>query len=185
MSTQTASENSQLRFDFIPAREVVMRPSAGQLTSDAGLLAIRQFDERTGWTAGFAACLGDQRDAAVHSVCSMIRQRVYGILAGYEDCNDHDALRDDPVFKMVAGRLPEDAPLASQPTLSRLENAVTIAELLKMIDLTVQQGVQQVKRKHGGTLPRRVTIDLDSTDDPTHGQQQLTFFHRFYDQHQY
>lgn len=185
MSTQTASENSQLRFDFIPAREVVMRPSAGQLTSDAGLLAIRQFDERTGWTAGFAACLGDQRDAAVHSVCSMIRQRVYGILAGYEDCNDHDALRDDPVFKMVAGRLPEDAPLASQPTLSRLENAVTIAELLKMIDLTVQQGVQQVKRKHGGTLPRRVTIDLDSTDDPTHGQQHLTFFHGFYDQHQY
>lgn len=185
MSTQTASKNSQLCFDFIPGKEVVMRPSAGQLTSDAGLLAIRQFDERAGWTARFAACLGDDREAAVHSVSSMIRQRVYGILAGYEDCNDHDALRDDPVFKMIAGRLPEDAPLASQPTLSRLENAVTPDALLKMIGLTVEQGVEQVRRKHGGTLPRRVTIDLDSTDDPTHGQQQLAFFHGFYDQHQY
>lgn len=185
MSTHTAPKNSQLCFDFIPAKQVVMRPSAGQLSSDAGLLAIRQFDERAGWTARFAACLGDDRQAAVHSVSSMIRQRVYGILAGYEDCNDHDALRDDPVFKMIAGRLPEDAALASQPTLSRLENAVTPGALLKMIDLTVQQGVEQVRHKHRGTLPRRVTIDLDSTDDPTHGQQQLTFFHGFYDQHQY
>ena len=119
MSTQTASKCTQLRFDFIPGKEVVMRPSAGQLTSDAGLLAIRQFDERAGWTAGFAACLGDDREAAVHSVSSMIRQRVYGILAGYEGCNGHDALRDDPVFKMTAGRLPEDAPVATATPRSR------------------------------------------------------------------
>jgi Transposase DDE domain group 1 len=185
MSTQTAPKRTQLCFDFLPAKQVVLRPSDGQLTSDAGLLAIRQFDERAGWTARFAACLTDDREAAVHSVASMIRQRVYGILAGYEDCNDHDALRDDPVFKMIAGRLPDEAPLASQPTLSRLENAATPDAILKMIDLTVEQGVKQVQRKHGGTLPRRVTIDLDSTDDPTHGQQQLTFFHGFYDQHQF
>ena len=80
-------------FDFIPGRDVVVRPSGGQLTCDAGLLAVRQFDERVKWTARFAGCLGDDRQTAVHSTLSMVRQRIYGILAGYEDCNDHDALR--------------------------------------------------------------------------------------------
>lgn len=185
MSTQAASKRTQLCFDFLPGRDVLVRPSDGQLTSDAGLLAVRQFDGRAGWTAALAACLHDERDDPTHSVLSMVRQRVYGILAGYEDCNDHDRLRDDPVFKMVAGKLPDDDPLASQPTLSRLENAATPAALLKMIDLTVTQGVRRVKARHGGTLPARITIDLDPTDDPAHGQQQLTFFHGFYDQHQY
>lgn len=185
MSTQSASQTRQLRFDFMPSRDLVLAPGAGWLTSDAGLLAVRQFDERAGWTARFAACIADGRGDAAHSVLSMIRQRVYGILAGYEDCNDHDTLRDDPVFKMVAGKLPGDDPLASQPTLSRLENAVPIASLLGLIDLTVQTGVERVKAKHGGTLPARITIDLDPTDDPAHGQQQLSFFHGFYDQHQH
>ena len=188
MSTQSASQTQQLRFDFIPSRDVVLAPSAGMLTSDAGLLAVRQLDERVRWTERFAACIADERAGAAHSVLSMVRQRVYGIIAGYEDCNDHDTLRDDPVFKMIAGRLPEGEALASQPTLSRLENTVTIASLFKLIDLTIRQGVERVKAKHGGTLPRsphRVTIDLDPTDDPAHGQQQLSFFHGFYDQHQH
>lgn len=185
MSTQSAPQTQQLRFDFIPSRGVVLTPGAGMLTSDAGLLAVRQFDERAGWTELFAACIADGRSDAAHSVLSMIRQRVYGIIAGYEDCNDHDTLRDDPVFKMIAGRFPDADPLASQPTLSRLENAVTIASLFKLIDLSVEMGVARVKAKHGGTLPRRVTIDLDPTDDPAHGQQQLSFFHGFYDQHQH
>jgi hypothetical protein len=185
MSTQTASGAEQLHFDFIPSRGVVLRPGAGVLTSDAGLLAVRQFDQRVGWTERFAACLDDQRNDPAHSVLSMVRQRVYGVLAGYEDCNDHDTLRDDPVFKMLTDRLPDGEALASQPTLSRLENAVSIAALFKLIDLTVQQGVQRVKAKHGGRLPGRVTIDLDPTDDPAHGQQHLAFFHGFYDQHQY
>jgi len=185
MSTQTASRTGQLHFDFIPSRDLVLRPSAGMLTSDAGLLAVRQFDERVGWTARFAACLDDPRADPTHTLLSMIRQRVYGIVAGYEDCNDHDTLRDDPVFKMIAGKLPEDDPLASQPTLSRLENAATPAALLRLIDLLVGLGVRRVKAKHGGRLPPRVTIDLDPTDDPAHGAQQLALFHGFYDQHQY
>lgn len=185
MSMQSASKSRQLRFDFIPSHDVVLAPSAGWLTSDAGLLAVRQFDERIGRTKRFAACIADDRLDAAHSVLSMVRQRVYGIIAGYEDCNDHDTLRDDPVFKMIAGKLPSDDPLASQPTLSRLENAVPIASLFKLIDLGVEMGVKRVKAKHGGTLPRRITIDLDPTDDPAHGQQQLSFFHGFYDQHQH
>ncbi len=185
MSTQTAGSTSQLSFDFIPSTSVVLRPAAGELTSDAGLLAVRQFDERIGWTARFAARIADDRDDPEHSLLSMIRQRIYGIIAGYEDCNDHDALRDDPVFKMIAGRLPEEGPLASQPTLSRLENAVTIPALLGLADLMLGLGVERVRAAHGGVIPGRVTIDLDPTDDPTHGRQQLTFFHGFYDQHQY
>jgi hypothetical protein len=185
MSTQTAGKTAQLSFDFIPGAGVVLRPSAGELTSDAGLLAVRQFDERLGWTARFAGCLQDDRDGPEHSLLSMIRQRVYGIIAGYGDCNDHDTLRDDPVFKMIAGKLPEDGPLASQPTLSRLENAVTVPALLGLTDLMLELGVKRVRAAHGGKVPPRVTIDLDPTDDPTHGAQQLTFFHGFYDQHQY
>jgi hypothetical protein len=185
MSAQTAPQTEQLRFDFMPARDLVLRPGAGMLSSDAGLLAVRQFDERVGWTARFAACLEDRRGAPTHSVLSMIRQRVYGILAGYEDCNDHDALRTDPVFKMIADRLPEDDPLASQPTLSRLENSVAPAALFRLIDLMIDLGVQRLKATHAGTLPKRVTIDLDPTDDPAHGVQQLALFHGFYDQYQY
>lgn len=185
MSTPCASSAGQLCFDCIPGKGVVLRPLAGLLTSDAGLLAVRQFDERVDWTARFAACLGDGRGEPKHSVLSMVRQRVYGIIAGYEDCNDHDTLRHDPVFKMIAGRLPEDDPAASQPTLSRLENRVGVGELLRLVGLTIELGVQRVKRKHAGRIPERVTIDLDPTDDPTHGQQQLSFFHGFYDQHQY
>lgn len=189
MSTQTAPPThlpgKQLSFDFIPGTPVVLRPAAGELTSDAGLLAFRQFDERIGWTARFAACIEDPRSDPAHSLLSMVRQRVYGIIAGYEDCNDHDTLRDDPMFKLIAGKLPNGDALASQPTLSRLENAVSVASLNKLADLMLQLGVQRVRRANGGTLPSRVTIDLDPTDDPSHGAQQLTFFHGYYDQHQY
>jgi hypothetical protein len=185
MSTQTVESAGQLCFDFIPGMSVLLRPAAGELTSDAGLLAVRQFDERVGWTARFAACLEDRRDDPEHTLLSMIRQRVYGVIAGYEDCNDHDTLRDDPVFKMIAGRRPNDDPLASQPTLSRLENTASIPSLLRLADLMLELGVERVRRMHGGRLPPRITIDLDPTDDPTHGAQQLTFFHGFYDQHQY
>lgn len=182
MSTQSAD---RISLPFASPRTAVMRRSDAALSTDGGLLVVRQFDERVGWTRRFAERLGDSRADPIHSVLSMVRQRVYGIIAGYEDCNDHDALRDDAVFKMVADRLPDGPALASQPTLSRFENSVPAGAILRAIDLTVQLGVERLKRKHGGRVPDVVTIDADPTDDPTHGQQQLTFFHGFYDQHQY
>jgi len=115
----------------------------------------------------------------------MVRQRLYGILAGYEDCNDHDALRDEPVFKMIADRLVSDEALASQPTLSRFENAVSIPELRRLIDFAIQTGVERLAEKHRGRRPDTLTLDLDTTDDPTHGHQQLSLFHGYYDQYQY
>jgi len=110
-----------LSFDFLPSRPVEIEVSPAPLTSDAGLVPIRQRDEQLRLTQQFAAALDDPRDPTLtkQSLLSMVRQRVYGILADYEDQNDHDTLRADPVFKLLADRLPEDRDLASQPTLSR------------------------------------------------------------------
>ena len=189
-----AQADLQLGFDFLPQTDLVVQRHEGQLTSDAGLLPVRQFDERWDYTRRMAQCLEgcDARTDPQHTLEQMLRQRLYGILADYEDCNDHDDLRDDPVFKLVAGRLPGDAPLASQPTLCRFENALLIPALHKLVDFTIATGVERLKEKHGGgggeasrTLPDEVVLDLDATDDPAHGRQQLSLFHGYYDQHQY
>jgi Transposase DDE domain group 1 len=182
MSSQSVEQRT---FDFFPHLPVVVQRHSGQLSSDAGLLPLRQFDQRWDYTARMVQCLHDPKPSREHSLLSMLRQRLFGILAGYEDCNDHDTLRDDPVFKLVAGRLPEDDPLASQPTLSRFENTITPAELQKLIDFTIATGIERLKQKHGGQLPASLTLDLDATDDPTHGHQQLTLFHGYYGQYQY
>ena len=134
MSAQTAE---QLSFAFLPDLPVVVQPSEGQLSSDAGLLPLRQFDQQWNYTARMAQCLEDPMPGREQSLLSMLRQRLFGILAGYEDCNDHDALRDDPIFKLIADRLPQDKSLASQPTLSRFENLSTPAMLQKLIDFNI------------------------------------------------
>ena len=175
----------QLSFDFLPHLPLVVQRDAGQISSDAGLLPLRQFDQRWDYTARMVQCLHDPKPSRQHSLLSMLRQRLFGILAGYEDCNDHDTLRDDPVFKLIAGRLPEDDALASQPTLSRFENLATPQVLQELIDFLIATGIERLKLKHGGTLPASLTLDLDATDDPTHGQQQLTLFHGYYGQYQY
>lgn len=183
MSIQdVAADNWQLTLDFLPRREVRVRPMEEHVSTDAGLLPVRQFDERWSLTAGFARQLEDLRRPAWigHTVLEMVRSRVYGILAGYEDQNDHDALRSDAIFKLLAGRLPDDADLASQPTLSRFENSLTASSLLRLEQWFLEQFVDHFTPQSG-----ELTLDLDVFDDPTHGQQQLTFFHGFYDQYQY
>lgn len=169
-----------LVFEFLGRQRVEVEESKAPLSSDAGLLPIREFDRRLGWTEGFAAQLTDHRQTSQHALVEMVRQRVFGILAGYEDQNDHDTLRSDPVFKLVAGRSPDDNDLASQPTLSRFENAVTPADLLRAEAWFLEKFVHSFE-----TPPHSITLDIDLFDDPTHGQQQLTFFHGFYEQYQY
>jgi hypothetical protein len=169
-------------FDFLDDRPLVVEASSALLTSDAGLLPIRQLDERLGFTCQLAAVIDDPRDPRLveHSVLAMLRMRLYGILAGYEDQNDHDALRTDPVFKLVADRLPSDADLASQPTLSRFENSISIASLKRLRDVFIDQFIASF-----ATPPDELLFDLDAVDDPTHGHQQLTLFHGYYEQYQY
>ncbi len=147
---------------------IVIEPSPGQLSSDAGLLPIRQFDQRIGLTGAFADAIDDPRDPELteHTFREMVRSRVYGILAGYEDQNDHDTLRFDPVFKLVADRSPEDDGLASEPTLSRFENAISIKSLKRLRDVFLDQFIASFD-----TPPRHLTFDLDAVDDPAHGRQ--------------
>jgi hypothetical protein len=173
---------SLLSFDFLPSRPIEIEVSPAPLTSDAGLLPVRQLDERIRLTEQFAAALDDRRDPALtqQSLLSMVRQRIYGILADYEDQNDHDTLRSDPVFKLVADRLPDDPDLASQPTLSRFENAVSIPDLWRSRDVLVDLFLQSFD-----TPPRHLTLDIDPFDDPAHGEQQLVMFHGHYEQYQY
>src|SRR5262249_47719596 len=138
--------------------------------------------QRIGLTRAFAAALDDARDLDLteHSFLEMVRSRVYGILAGYFDQNDHATLRADPVFKLVAGRSPDDPDLASQPTLSRFENAISIQSLKRLRDVFLDQFIASFD-----TAPLHLTFDLDAVDDPAHGHQQLTFWHGYYDQNQY
>jgi hypothetical protein len=169
-----------LVFEELGLKRVEIEVSPAPLSSDAGLLPIREFDRRLGWTEGFAAQLADNRRGSLHALVEMVRQRVFGILAGYEDQNDHDTLRSDPIFKLVAGRCPDDNDLASQPTLSRFENAVTAADLLRLEAWFLEEFIRSFDKP-----PDSITLDIDLFDDPTHGEQQLTFFHGHYDQYQY
>ena len=169
-------------FDFFPSRPIEIEVSSNPLTSDAGLLPVRQIDELIKLTEQFAAALDDRRDPNLtqQSLLSMVRQRIYGILADYEDQNDHDTLRSDPVFKLVADRLPDGPDLASQPTLSRFENAVSIADLWRLRDLLTDLFIQSFAKP-----PAHPTFDIDAFDDPAHGYQQLIMFHGYYEQFQY
>ena len=183
MVAQTAD---QVELGFYPPTPVLVRRHPGQITSDAGLLPVRQFDATWRYTERMADCLTDARPDRRQPLASMLRQRVFGIVAGYADCNDHDDLRGDPVFKFVADdRGPDGAALASQPTLSRFENDVSPADLIRLAAFHVATGVERLRDHHGGAVPATVTLDLDATDDPTHGRQQLALFHAYYGQYQY
>lgn len=169
------------QLDFHPQKRIIVENSGGRLSSDAGLLVVREFDERSGLTRQFAAALRETRRDPEHSLLSMVRQRIYGIIAGYEDQNDHDTLRYDPVFQLICDRVPADgAQTASQPTLSRFENGVDVPSLFRLRELLVDQFLDSFE-----VPPARLTLDLDGFDDPAHGQQQLTLFHGYYRQNQY
>ena len=174
----------QLSFSFYRHRAIRADFSGGQISSDAGLLPLRAFDQRYGLTRGLAQLVCDPREEerVRHSVLSLFRQRLYQIIAGYEDTNDADRLRHDPVFQIL-GDQPLGEPLGSQPTLSRWENSPAPRDLLKLQDALLDWFVKicgKQVRKRGEIL-----LDVDSTDDPTHGQQQLSFFNGGYDQHMY
>src|SRR2546426_4543737 len=152
----------QLRFSFYRHQLLCADFSGGQITSDDGLLPLRAFDQRHDLTRDWATRLSDPRqdDRVRHDSLALLRQRIYQIVAGYEDANDADRLRHDPLLQIVADQKLGDA-LGSQPTLSRWENAPSARELLRLNDLLREQFIR---------LCGEILLDLDSTDDPTHGQ---------------
>jgi len=158
--------------------------SGGQITSDAGLLPLRAFDQRHHLTRDLATRLSDPRqdDRVRHESLTLLRQRIYQIVAGYEDANDAARLRHDPLLQIVADQ-PLGQVLGSQPTLSRWENAPSARDIVRLHDALLEIFIrvcgEQVRRRG------EILLDLDSTDDPTHGHQQLSFFNGAYDQHMY
>ena len=158
--------------------------SGGQITGDAGLLPLRAFDERHHLSCDWAALLDDprQEERVQHDALALLRQRIYQIVAGYEDANDADRLRHDPALQLVADQKLGE-PLGSQPTLSRWENAPSARSLVQLNDALLDQFI----RLCGRQVRQRgeILLDIDSTDDPTHGQQQFSFFNGAYDQHMY
>ena len=174
----------QLTFSFYRHQPVRADFSGGQITSDAGLLPLRAFDERHHLTRDLAALLSDPREneRVRHDSLELLRQRIYQIVAGYEDANDADRLRHDPMLQIVADQKLGN-PLGSQPTLSRWENAPCARDLVHLNDALVEQFI----RLCGDQVRQRgaILLDIDLTDDPTHGQQQLSFFNGAYGQHMY
>ena len=120
-----------------------------------------------------------------HSLVTLVKQRVFQLACGYDDQDDSDSLRTDPLLKLVCGRLPETGEdLASQPTMSRLENAVSTRACYRMA-LALGELYIEERQKRGGTPPKRILLDFDSTDDPTHGEQEGSYYHGYYGQHMY
>lgn len=150
-------------------------------------MLLKAVDEQLGLTKAFAACLRDSRQAGKvkHSLEEAVRQRVFGLALGYPDANDATALAEDPIHKLMLGRDPIGGErLASQPTISRMENGVGRAELLQMSKALVDTVLRRHKRRLGRKA-KTIILDFDPTDDPTHGQQEFTFFHGYYDSYCY
>jgi Transposase DDE domain group 1 len=186
------TECSAERFDFgaVEGRAVEAAFDGGLVTSDAGALLLGATDRAIGMIDRFAACFHDERrqDLIEHEVATLVGQRVFGIALGYEDLNDHDELRHDPLMAVLAGKLAakreECAPVAGKSTLNRLElskleptryhkishNPVAIKNAF--VDLFLEAYVR---------APKQIILDLDATDDPLHGEQEGRFFHGYYD----
>jgi hypothetical protein len=175
-------DDTELPFDLpaVQRKKVSVAFDGGMLSSDAGVLLLRGVERRLGIAARLAGCINDRRDPARidHTVEEMLRLRMFAIAAGYEDANDCDALRHEPAFKMAVGRAPESGdPLCSQPTMSRLENAPSRGELVRLMAAMVDLFCSTWRR-----APASIVLDIDDTFDAVHGQQQLSLFNAHYDE---
>jgi hypothetical protein len=172
------------RFETPTGQPLEAAFDAGRLTSDGGLPWLAEADDTLGVCAALAAWVPDWRRGPVrHSMASLVRQRVFQIACGYADQDDADSLRSDPLLKLVCGRLPDSgADLASQPTLSRLENAVDRRSAEALARALVEIYVRE--RGRDGA-PGHVLVDLDGTDDPAHGAQEGVAYHGYDRQHMY
>src|SRR5277367_6292618 len=188
MQTECSAKAS--RFAPVEGRSVVAEFDGGAVTSDAGGLLLGAADKAIGLVRRLAGCFRDARDGRYieHTVATLVGQRVFGIALGYEDLNDHDDLRHDPLMSVLAGKLeawrPDCAPVAGKSTLNRLELSRDTPTKYRKIahDPAAIEGlfVDLFVEAHA-KAPRQITLDLDATDDPLHGDQEGRFFHAYYD----
>jgi hypothetical protein len=186
-ATSPTSPTAPFRFALPAPLPLEANFDGGRLTSDGGLPWLSEADAVLGVCAAFGALVPEWRRGPVrHSVATLVRQRVFQIACGYEDQNDADTLRTDPLLKLVCGRLPESGgDLASQPTFSRLENAPNGPACFRLALALLAVYLRERERSAPGGVPRRVLLDFDGTDDPTYGDQEGSAYHGYYGQHMY
>jgi hypothetical protein len=179
----THCATGRLRFTTSTGLPLQAAFDAGRLTSDGGLLWVEAADRALGLCAALAGCIPEWRRRPRHDLATLVRQRIFQITCGYADQNDADTLRADPLLKAVCGRLPESgADLASQPTFSRLENAVDRRACEALAEALV---ALYIRERQWRGAPRHLVLDLDGTDDPTYGDQEGSAYHGFYREHMY
>jgi hypothetical protein len=173
-ATGTVCNSERFHFPAVKKRLVSAAFSGGDVSSDGGLPLLRQLDRQIGLTQALAQVLPDPRDPALieHSQLALLRQRLYGLCHGYEDLNDHDTLRHDPAWQTAVEQI---KPLASSPTLCRLENRADRAAAWAMHGILVDQFIASFR-----TPPTELILDFDATDDRVHGQQEGAHFHGYY-----
>src|SRR6202521_4179689 len=180
MAAMTDDTIPLFSFPAVQGKKVTAAFDGGRMSSDGGVMLLSLAERRLGVAERLARCISDRRDPSriAHTIADMIRARAFAICCGYEDADDLDALRGDPAFKLACGRLPDSGrDLCSQPTLSRLENAPGLKDVIRLTYALVDQWMASY-----ATPPSRVTLDIDDTCDVVHGHQQLSLFNAHYDE---
>jgi hypothetical protein len=171
-----------LLFSSLKNKKIQADFNGGSLTSDTGALLLREVDRRLGLVDAINRCIPDPRNEffIVHQQETMLAQRIFGIALGYEDLNDHQSLRDDPLLQIVTERgvTKDQLPLASPPTLCRLENRVDCKALADIAKVFIETFIASFKNP-----PDELILDFDATDDPVYGNQEKRFFHGYYDKY--
>lgn len=187
---QTDCSTARFEFGAVEGRRIEARFDGGAMTSDAGALLLGRVDKALGLVERLAGCFVDRRDPLLieHAVATLVGQRVFGLALGYEDLDDHDALRHDPVFAALAGKLKahraDCAPVAGKSTLNRLELSKETPSRYHKINCNgaaIEALLVELFIEAHKTAPREIILDLDATDDPLHGEQEGRFFHGYYD----
>src|SRR3954451_18484503 len=186
----TECTQSRLPFDNHGSREVVAEFSGGTMTSDSGALLLRGTDRRMKVLARFSQCFLDRRNPALvqHPVEQMLAQRIYGLALGYEDLNDHEQLRQDPLLKLLAGKPDLKEPLAGKSTLNRMELGDGTPNRYKKITFwrdAIDELLVNIFLEAHSAAPEQIVLDIDTTDFAIHGEQEGRFYHGYYDHYCY
>jgi hypothetical protein len=186
----TECNQSSFGFEASGRREIVARFDGGTISSDGGAFLLRQTDKRLNLLPRLAECFLDGRNQQLveHTIQEMLSQRIYGLALGYEDINDHEQLRKDPVFGILAGREALDEPLAGKSTLNRMELGTGINDRYKKITFwkdAIDELLVKVFLEAHQNPPAEIVLDVDTTDLPLHGKQEGRFFHGYYDNYCY
>jgi hypothetical protein len=187
------TECSELRFTFASEgrREIVAEFNGGTISSDGGALLLKETDRRMNLLPRFSQCFLDGRDPGLveHSVAQLLAQRVYGLALGYEDLNDHEQLRNDPLLRVLAGKAePGEEALASKSTLSRMELGDGRPNRYKKITFwrdAIDDLLVDVFLEAHTAAPEQIVLDIDTTDFAIHGEQEGRFYHGYYDHYCY